>query len=623
MENTNTNISFRDVFIENGFWYNKQKIISEVSIYSVWQRFKETGRFDSISFNWKEGQPNRPHIFWDSDIAKLIESVAYILEKKEAETLETAVDDIVDLIEKNQDESGYFNTYFTVVEPKERWKRRTDHELYCAGHLIEAAVAYYKATGKNKFLDLMKKYADHIEKVFKIDGSAAFITCGHEEIELALVKLFQCTGEKRYLELSKFFIDNRGINKEQYYDTVNSFYAQDHLPVREQSTAEGHAVRAVYLYSAMADIAREYYDKELFAACQRLFNNIVERRMYITGGIGSSPVGEAFTIDYDLPNLTAYSESCAAIGLALFANRMLLLESDSKYSDIIERILYNGFLSSISLDGKSFFYENPLEIHPELLYRDTSLKNKSTKLPITQRKEVFDCSCCPPNITRFIASIGDMLYTNDTETLFVHQYINSTTKTNINKLYTEIVQRTSYPKEGSISFIISGKSVKKIAFRLPYWCAHYSFRINGNEANAIIKKGYAYINRSLAALDSIDILFEMKPQLVEASPMIQENSGRLVLQRGPVLYCLEALDNKPLLRDIRIDANNHYELINDDYFGIPIIKTKGYRRKAEAFASTPYKVLSENLEEIDLNFIPYFAFANRGESEMVLWVLKK
>lgn len=617
-------ISFQEVSLSNGFWYNRQKIISETSIYSIWKRFKETGRFEAFNFNWEEGKPNKPHIFWDSDIAKWIEAVAYIIEKKDDNVLEEAVDEIVDLIEKHQEPDGYFNIYFTVVEPLLRWKRRTEHELYCAGHLIEAAVAYFEATGKDKFLNLMKKYVMHIEKVFVVDKSAAFVTPGHEEIELALVKLYRCTGEKKYLELSKFFIDNRGSdNKENYYNWANSRYAQDHFPVRLQSTAEGHSVRATYLYCGMADLALEYEDKELFEACKRIFKNIVNKRMYITGGIGSSYVGEAFTIDYDLPNLTAYSESCAAIGLAYFASRMLLIDVDSLYGDITERVLYNGFLSSISLDGKSFFYENPLEIRPELVNRDISIDTGKGRLPITQRKEVFDCSCCPPNIARFIASIGNFLYSSNDDTLFIHHFMPSKVVTScIGGELSEIVQETKYPLDGAITVTLKSNSVKTMAFRIPNWCENYSFKLNGSDADLEVKKGYAYISRSTKETDIIDINYDMKPQLIETSPNVQENSGRVALQRGPILYCLEAVDNGPLLRDIQIDGSGQYEVINDTYFGAPIVKTTGYHRKLEDFQDQLYKPFSQRLEKIQLTFIPYYGFANRGETEMLVWILK-
>jgi len=618
-----------DISIDNGFWNNRQRINSETTIYAVWERFKETGRFDAFNFDWKKGDPNTPHLFWeswDSDIAKWVESVAYIVAKKPDHTLEKAVDEVVNLIERHQDKNGYFNIYFTVVEPDQRFKKRSAHELYTAGHLIEAAVAYYRATGKDKLLNLMRKYADHIEKVFKIDHSAAFTTCGHEEIELALVKLYRTTGEKRYLELSKFFIDSRGKYSEVSWELSNARFAQDHLPVREQSTAEGHAVRATYLYCAMADLALEYGDKELFAACRRIFKNIVARRMYITGGIGSSAAGEAFTIDYDLPNLTAYAESCAAIGLAQFTRRMLYIDTDSIYADVAERIFYNGFLSSISLDGKSFFYENPLEIHPELLNRDVSVnegKPGKQRFAITQRKEVFRCSCCPPNITRLIASIGDFLYTSDQRTLYVHHYISNKTETRLNGMLMEITQQTNYPLNGNIIVTAKGNGVGRIAFRIPYWCENYSFRVNGNLADVTKKKGYAYISLSPQKINTIDIVFDMKVQLIEASPNIQEDSGRVALQRGPVIYCLEAVDNGGLLRDVRIDPAASYELVPDNDFGVPVIRTTGYRRNTEGFETNLYRPVSGELDRVNLKFIPYFGFANRGESEMVVWVLKK
>ena len=306
-----------------GFWKNRFDINKNATIPTVYDRFSETGRFDAFKFDWKEGQPKQPHIFWDSDIAKWIEAVAYAITKCPDGRLEEIVDGVVDLIEKNRDECGYFNIYFTVCEPENRFTNRMAHELYCAGHLIEAAVAYKNATGKDKFLRLMCDYADYIEKVFFDEDSAEFSTPGHEEIELALVKLYEATGEKRYLEMSRRFVDKRGTSKKDedspFY--ISHAYDQSHKPVREMENATGHSVRAVYLYCAMADLALRLGDKSLLDACKRLFKSIAEKQMYITGGIGSTAYGERFTEDYDLPNDVAYSETCASIGLALFARR--------------------------------------------------------------------------------------------------------------------------------------------------------------------------------------------------------------------------------------------------------------------------------------------------------------
>lgn len=335
------NISFDKVKIKKSMWYDLQKINGEKTINSVRNRFAETGRFDAFKCDWKEGMDKKPHFFWDSDVAKWIEGVAYIVTGNRNDELEKYVDDLVDLVEKNQHKNGYFNIFYTVCDPGKEWTQRKNHELYCAGHLIEAAIAYKKATKKDKLLKCMIKYADYIYKVFVEEKSASFVTCGHEEIELALVRLFYETNNKKYLDLAQFFIDMRGNNDKDFNADVSyeeRAYDQSHLPVRKQFTAEGHAVRGCYLYSAMADLAKINSDKELFDACKSIFNNITEKRMYVTGGIGSSRIKEAFTIDYDLPNQYAYSESCAAISLAMFANRMLKLENNRIYSDIIEKI---------------------------------------------------------------------------------------------------------------------------------------------------------------------------------------------------------------------------------------------------------------------------------------------
>jgi len=534
-------LSYKHININGGFWYKLQKLNSSVIVDSVYKRFKETGRFDALKYSWKDGDENKPHIFWDSDVAKWLEGAAYILQKSRNKELMHIVDDTIDTIESNQAANGYFNSYFAVVEPENIFTRRTDHELYCAGHLMEAAVAYFEATGKNKFLKMMCRYADHIDQVFRIDNSAEFLTPGHQEIELALVRLYKATGEKKYMELSKFFIDKRGANeKDTYYDFANCRYAQDHLPVREQTTAEGHAVRAVYLYNAMVDIAKYYNDEKLFNACKEIFSNITDKKMYITGGIGSTAEGEAFTIDYDLPNKTAYAETCAALGLAMFAQKMLLLEQDSVYADIAELAIYNGFLSGISMNGKAFFYENPLEIDPSLQNRNSSTK-KPARFPIMQRKEVFECSCCPPNVVRFIASIGNNIYSYSDDTIFVHQYIESITEYN----NIEIIQKTNYPIDGKIIINYKGE-FKTLAARIPSWCT--SFNINKKHW---LKDGYAYINVNKS--DSITIKFDMHVQLIESNPNVQENAGRIAVKRGPIVYCLEGIDNGCNLRDISIN----------------------------------------------------------------------
>ncbi len=615
---TSAQVRFSNVDITGGFWRERQELNRDVTLGSVREQFENTGRFDAFKFDWKEGEPNQPHIFWDSDVAKWLESAAYILEKHEDNALEAYVDNVVDLIEKNQDENGYFNIYFTVCEPDNRFFNRMAHELYCAGHLIEAAVAYYEATGKDKFLNAMRRYADHIEKVFKTDDSAEFSTCGHEEIELALVKLWRCTGEKRYLALSRHFVDIRGTqDAKEVRAGENDIYVQDHLPVREQETAEGHCVRAGYLFSAMADLSWEYDDKGLFEACRKLFDNITEKRMYITGGIGSTSNGEAFTVDYDLPNTTAYAETCAAISLFLFAGRMCRIEANSVYADAAERAMYNGILSGISLDGSAFFYENPLEIN---LFDRSLPQKKKTRYPITQRLEVFGCSCCPPNMTRFIASIGDYVYTYNENTVFAHHYMESETAFDIDGNPVRITQKTSYPDDGKVEFLIEGMKDKTFAFRIPGWCPRYTVEGGGEPADFEVKKGYAYV---ACREDEMTLVFnmDMTPRWFEAHALAAEDAGLTALQKGPVVYCAEGADNGGELWALRVDVCAEVKDFYEPRLNIGGLKTEGYK-KTDGETDGLYIPVGEGYQPQTIKFIPYYAFANRGESDMRVWMVK-
>ncbi len=613
-------VTFDCVSIDDGFWNKKQQMNCNTTIHAVYNRFVETGRIEAFKGGWKPDEPDRHQIFWDSDVAKWIEAVSYICRTQYDAKLAGIVDELVEQIEKNQWEDGYFNTYYMTIEPQSRWKVRTGHELYCAGHLMEAAVAYYQATGKDKFLKLMCKFADHIEQVFAKEKSAGYITPGHEEIELALVRLYRTTGERRYLELSKFFLDNRGKDSPtSYYSYANARYAQDHASVRDQHTAEGHAVRAVYLYSAMADNAYEFEDRELFTACRNIFEDIAYRKMYITGGIGSTSNGEAFTTDYDLPNRMAYAESCAAIGLVLFASRMLQLEADSLYSDVIERVLYNGFLSSVSLDGEAFFYENPLEVCPGLHMRDTAVKKPQVWLPLTKRVGMFNCSCCPPNIARFIGSMGGLLYTYNEDTVFIHQYMNSKTAFDVAGRTVEIIQETDYPWNGKVAIRARGMAGMHLAVRIPGWCLKYGLSGGGGQVAPESFKGYVHLKCTENDISFV-LDFEMEPVLMEASPNVQENSGRVALQRGPVVYCLEEADNGKNLRDIALDANTGFKIYFDKYFDACVIEADGYRRDAGRFRNLYQPVDDSCRMKARIKFIPYFAFANRAENEMIIWI---
>lgn len=600
-------IETKDTDITGGFWQKRQKDIKEITVKAVQNRFMETRRFDALDFTDKN-KP-LPHMFYDSDVAKWIEGVSYILYKERNPELEAFIDHLIDLIEKNRTPDGYYNSYF-LRKPEGRWKNKNDHELYCAGHLMEAAVAYYKATKKDKFLRLMEEYAEYIYKVFVVEGSAAFNTPGHEEIELALVKMYDLTKKQMYLDLSKHFIDTRGTIEEKPIEAIyHPNYIQDHLPVREQTTAEGHSVRAVYLYSGMADIARKYNDKELLNACKAIFSNIVNKRMYITGGIGSSSFGETFTIDYDLPNTKGYAETCAAIGLAFFAQRMLLIDKDSKYADTVERIIYNGMLSGISLDFKAFFYENPLEIQPVLNKRNTSVTTVE-RSPITQRLEVFGCSCCPPNVIRFIASLGEYIYSVDQDTLFVNQYMSSNAKYE----NMEINMTTDFPNSGNVDILV--KKARRIAIRKPYWCTDMEILVNDKLCKYSLENGYAYIDLDEEE-NKISISMAMPVRLIHSNPKVHENAHKIAVMRGPVVYCAEGIDNDFPMNHIIFDDKVNYktERIEELDADMLIIDVKMPRPTQELYSFEAMEYV-----KAELRMIPYYCFANRGETEMRVWL---
>ncbi len=599
-------VDFSKTRLTGGFWKQKQALVRRVTAKAVYDRFCDTGRIDAFRFAWKDGDANRPHFFWDSDVAKWMEGAAYLLALRPDAALERKIDDLVDLIEKNQQPDGYFNIYFTVVDPENKLKVRDWHELYCAGHLMEAAVAYFEATGKRKFLDCMCRYADYVEKRFVTDADVPFKTPGHEEIELALVRLYECTGRDRYLALAKHFVDARGYDDGEIPDWMQRSYGQHHLPVREQTTAEGHAVRAMYLYCGMADVALHTQDKALQAACEAIFDNVAEKRMYITGGIGSSGAGEAFTVDYDLPNLISYTESCAALALALFANRMLRFGADSKYSDVVERVIYNGFLSSLSLDGKSFFYQNPLEILPYMHTRDVSVAHRSVNLPPMQRSEVFVCSCCPPNIVRFIPSIANMLYSDDGEVIYVHQFMQSLTTIERDGKVLVLEQTTKYPENGKVRIRLTGGDAR-VAVRIPGWFEGYVGKT---------EKGYAYFDVKDGEELSFD--FAMKPILIEARPEVVFDAGRCAVMRGPVLYCMEGVDNGALLRDVQIDSRARFRYGKHPVLGVPQLTVRAWRTVRDENAPL-YRRKTNDKEKVDAVLIPYYAFANRGVSEMQVW----
>ena len=624
------------VKITGGFWKNRQNLNRNTTAGAVYEQFHKSGRIGSVLHDPEPGEANPPPIAWDSDVFKWMEAAAYLSgEPADSATplLRRQLETLTDAIVSRQEKSGYFNPHFFARDKADRFQGRGNHELYSAGHLMEAAVAAYESVGDRKLLDVACRFADYIESIFiteTADITPVFRTPGHPEIELALARLYEATGEERYLALARYFVNTRGTCNDPPTDPVLSAnYAQDQAPVREQSSAEGHAVRAAYLYAGMADLARLDGDEELRLACHRLMDNILTRRIYVTGGIGSAERGEAFTLDYDLPNLSAYSESCAAIALIFFAERLWLADKAAEargvdvaphaaLDDLIERILYNGFLSSTSLSGDAFFYVNPLEVNLRLCNRNTSFQNPSAYLPITQRKKVFECSCCPPNITRLVASLPRRIYSVDDRSVYVHQFMAS--EAFEGQLH--ITQITNFPTFGKVNLHVEGLGGRRLMFRIPAWCTGYTATLNGENYSAELDNGYLPVN----GYDTLDLVvnFNMEARLISANPMVEENAGRVCLCRGPIVYCLEdnAIDGVggPIpLRSLSVLEPTDATVTYDEDFHCPIIETAGL---CPVPSDTLYAPTSRTPEEkpVTLRFIPYFTFANRGESDMLVWV---
>ena len=578
----------------------------------------ETGQCDGTFYGM---------VFQDSDLAKWLEAAAYSLLHKPDERLRARVREVVSLIAGAQQKDGYLNTYFTVKEPDKRFQNlREAHELYCAGHMTEAAVALAECTGDTQLLDVMCRMADHMIAHFRGENAAAFP--GHPEIELALVRLYRYTGEERYLALAGQFIDARGSS--DFYqkeldqnDAVvwshtvgNPEYSQAHLPVREQKDAVGHAVRAVYLYSGMADIARETGDAALFSACKALWQSITRRRMYITGGIGSTAILEAFTNDYDLPGDTAYAETCAAIGLIFFAHRMLALEKNGAYADEMERALYNCVAAGVQLDGRAFFYVNPLEVVPGITGEAATHRHVRA-----QRAKWFACACCPPNAARLFASLGRYAWGTQGDTVYSHLFIAGVldlTQTHGVKLTLD----TEYPADGRLTYRIekpdAGRAFR-LAIRMPGWSGHSKVLLNGAPAPCTLKDGYAVVD-GLENGDTVTVDIDLAPRRVYPSVRISRTSGMVALMRGPLVYCAEGVDNREDVLALSVCRTAEVRVLLARIGGIPMLRVAGSAAEAtgELYALRPPRTT-----DCEITLIPYFAWANRGVSQMRVFLPEK
>jgi hypothetical protein len=593
-------VPFQDVSIDSPFWNPRLEAHAQSTVEANLYQCEITGRIQNfaVAAGKAEGK-HQGFLFNDSDVYKVLEGIAYTLAGRRDKHLEKRADEIIELIEAAQQPDGYLNTYYTLVEPQARWRNIAyGHELYCAGHLMEAAVAYYQATGKRRLLDVACRLADHIDATFgpgkKVD------TSGHEEIELALVKLYRATQQPRYLELARFFIDVRGRADLR---PLFGEYAQDHLPVREQTDVVGHAVRAMYLFCGMIDVASATADQSLLANLERIWQDITERKMYVTGGIGSSGSNEGFTQPYDLPNDAAYAETCAAIGLALWNHRMFLLSGDGKYADVLERAVYNGLLSGVSLSGDRFFYTNPL-----------ASRGQHERVPW------FACACCPSNVVRYVPSIGERAYAVGRDGVWTVLYMGSTAQVQLGQRQIELVQETNYPWDGGITLAVNPQPEGEFALylRIPAWCEEpFHLAVNGERIEPPpVERGYVALRRHWKRGDVVRLDLPMPVGRVYAHPQVRANVGRVALARGPIVYCLEQADHPEgvrrlaLPRDAALEAVYEAELLQ----GVVVIR-------GEALALTGRSDEGEpQVEAVPFQAIPYCTWANRGRGEMVVWL---
>jgi DUF1680 family protein len=627
------------VTLNDGFWSPRVETNRRVTLPIEYEQYRKTGRL--AVWTWQKGQPNPPHIFWDSDVGKWLEAVGYSLGTHPDPRLEKLADQVIDDMANAQPADGYLNSHFLLVEPGKRWSNLTDcHELYCAGHLMEAAVAYARATGKRKVLDVMCRYADCIDRTFGLRKGQLRGYCGHAEIELALVKLFHATGEKRYLNLAKYFVDERGRSPSYFVEearkrgdlnvhpfktaAAKNMHRLAHVPVREQTEAVGHAVCAMYLYSAMADVAAETHDTALLAACRRLWKSATQRRMYITGGIGSSRHTERFTCDYDLPNETAYAETCASIGLVFFAHRMLQVEADGAYADVMERALYNGVLSGVSLDGKRFFYANPLAAHPvSYAARPGDDHGYHTDL---HRQEWFGCACCPPNIARLLASIGQYVYSQNHAGLFVHLYASGSAELEVGGQRVVVNQRTQYPWQGRVELEVlpTAPGAFTVALRMPGWCRDAKIKVNGKAIRTagLTRKGYVYLRRVWRTGDRVELVLAMPVERIASRPEVRSNCGKVALQRGPIVFCLEEVDNGRDLADITLPRKSKLAVKWEQNLlgGSMTITGQALRRDRRGWGEALYQPVNGQTTRVTLKAVPYCLWNNRKAGEMVVWV---
>ena len=615
-------VPFTAVKVTDNFWRQRLKASREVTIPLAFNKCEETGRYDNFTKAAHPSENNevKGFPFDDTDIYKTIEGASYLLQTYPDKKMETYIDSIIEIVAAAQESDGYLYTPRTMnpAHPHQwagqaRWQNEEElsHELYNLGHLIEGAAAHYQATGRRNFLDIAIRYADCVcREIGPAEGQTICVP-GHEITEMALARLYSITGDKKYLDQAKFFLYNRGRTK------TRSTYNQTHRPVYQQDEAVGHAVRAGYLYAGMADVAALTGDTLYSNAVNKIWNNITGKKLYITGGVGSTSDGEAFGGNYELPNLTAYCETCAAIAFVYVNYRLFLLHGDAKYYDVLERTLYNALIAGVSLDGASFFYPNPLESRGNY-----------------HREPWFGCACCPSNICRFIPSLPGYVYATRDNEIYVNLFMNNSASLKLSGKRVELEQQTSYPYNGNIIIKINKNKAGQFALkiRIPGWaqnivapnnlytyadtlCPAFTVKINGSETDNLLDKGYITINRNWKKDDRVDICLNMMPRLVKADSLVADDYGRVAVECGPLVYCAEWPDNPFNIASVLLNQSPKFDVCDRPSLlgGIRII-------------TTPVQTLSYSSDgklvttDATLTLIPYYTWAHRGDGEMMVWI---
>jgi DUF1680 family protein len=623
-------VSFTDVKLSDRFWTSRIETNRTVTIPASFARCENTGRVKNFEMAAaRSGKFCTKFPFDDTDIYKTVEGASYSMAVHPDAKLDAYVDSLITIVGKAQESDGYLYTARTIdpLHPHpwsgpERWVKENElsHELYNSGHMFEAAAAHYLATNKRNFLDIALKNADLLVKTF--GPGKRHVAPGHEIVEMGLVRLYRITGKKEYLDLAKFFIDERGhrtYDKTSTDEWKNGMYWQDNEPVIAQDDAEGHAVRAMYLYSGMADVAALTGDKEYITAIDKIWNNMVGKKIYVQGGIGAVPGGERFGADYELPNTTAYNETCAAIGDVFWNQRMFLLHGESKYIDVLEKVLYNGLISGVGLDGKTFFYTNAMQVTNGVTHHELE----------PERSGWFECSCCPTNMARFLPSLSGYMYAQKGNSVFVNLFIAGTANIEVGDKKVSIVQSNNYPWNGALSFAITPEAPTNFSMRIriPGWAraeaipsdlyafqnksaAKIGLKLNGKAVAYKVENGYAIINRQWNKGDKVELNLPMEVKKVIANKALGDDKGKTALQRGPIMYCAEWKDNGGNVSNLTIPANAIFKPVAEPGLlnGVTVLK-----------GQVLSKAKGEAAKKVELTAIPYYSWANRGKGEMTVW----